>query len=176
MIARRCRLSFLNAQAALDALPRVVEIMAEELHWSPARAKEETAKATAFLGSMGLPPNATPRRISSEPRTVVECFEGVLGVKRAGERRRRAAQEMIYSRAQFAAGERDEVPFAIILGGDELKEGLVTVKEQKWQFVDGKKVKVESNDKGTKVKRAELIQWIKDTLTFKEWSSGKLIA
>ena len=78
--------------------------------------------------------------------------------------------------AQFAAGEKDEVPFAIILGGDELKEGLVTVKEQKWEFVDGKKVKVESNDKGTKVKRAELIQWIKDTLTFKEWSSGKLIA
>ena len=78
--------------------------------------------------------------------------------------------------AQFAAGEKDEVPFAIILGVDELKEGLVTVKEQKWQFVDGKKVKVESNDKGTKVKRAELIQWIKDTPTFKEWSSGKLIA
>ncbi|PIL31285.1 hypothetical protein GSI_05983 [Ganoderma sinense ZZ0214-1] len=78
--------------------------------------------------------------------------------------------------AQFAAGEKDEVPFAIILGGDELKEGLVTVKEQKWEFVDGKKVKVESADKGTKVKRAELIQWIKDTATFKEWSGGKLIA
>ncbi|KAM5539957.1 hypothetical protein V8D89_006460 [Ganoderma adspersum] len=78
--------------------------------------------------------------------------------------------------AQFAAGEKDEVPFAIILGGDELKEGLVTVKVQKWEFVDEKKVKVESADKGTKVKRAELIQWIKDTPTFKEWSSGKLIA
>ncbi|KAI0714757.1 histidyl-tRNA synthetase [Earliella scabrosa] len=78
--------------------------------------------------------------------------------------------------AQFAAGEKDEVPFAIILGGDELKEGLVTVKEQKWEFVDGKKVKVESSDKGVKVKRAELIQWIKDTPTFKEWSTGKLIA
>ncbi|KAI0640150.1 histidyl-tRNA synthetase [Trametes polyzona] len=78
--------------------------------------------------------------------------------------------------AQFAAGEKDEVPFAIILGGDELKEGLVTVKEQKWHFVDGKKAKVESNDKGTKVKRAELIEWLKDTPTFKDWSSGKLIA
>ncbi|TBU26849.1 histidyl-tRNA synthetase [Dichomitus squalens] len=78
--------------------------------------------------------------------------------------------------AQFAAGEKDEVPFAIILGGDELKEGLVTVKEQKWEFVDGKKLKVESTDKGTKVKRAELIQWIKDTPVYKEWSSGKLIA
>lgn len=68
------------------------------------------------------------------------------------------------------------MPFAIILGGDELKEGLVTVKEQKWEFIDGKKVKVASNDKGTKVKRAELIQWLKDTSTFQDWSSGKLIA
>ena len=78
--------------------------------------------------------------------------------------------------AQFAAGEKDEVPFAIILGGDELKEGLVTVKEQRWELVDGQKRKIESNDKGTKVKRTELVQWIKDTQTFKEWSSGKLIA
>ena len=78
--------------------------------------------------------------------------------------------------AQFDAAERDEVPFDIIIGENELKEGLVTVKEQKWEFVDGQKRKVESNDKGTKVKRAELIQWIKDTQTFKEWSSGKLIA
>jgi len=77
--------------------------------------------------------------------------------------------------AQFAAGEKDEVPFAIILGGDELKEGLVTVKEQKWELVDGKKVKIASADKGTKVKRDELVQWLKQTPTFKEWSSGRLV-
>lgn len=77
--------------------------------------------------------------------------------------------------AQFAAGEKDEVPFAVILGGDELKAGLVTVKEQKWEFVDGKKVKVQSSDQGTKVKRDELIQWLKDTKTYKEWDAGKLI-
>lgn len=77
--------------------------------------------------------------------------------------------------AQFAAGERDEVPFAIILGGDELKAGLVTVKEQRWEFVDGKKTKVESADKGTQVPRAELVQWLKATATFKDWSSGRLI-
>lgn len=77
--------------------------------------------------------------------------------------------------AQFAAGERDEVPFAIILGGDELKEGIVTVKEQKWEFVDGQKNKVQSTDQGVKVKRSELIDWIKSSLTFQGWSSGKLI-
>ncbi|OCH95702.1 histidyl-tRNA synthetase [Obba rivulosa] len=75
--------------------------------------------------------------------------------------------------AQFAAGERDEVPFAIILGGDELKQGLVTVKEQKWELVDGKKAKIESADKGVKVKRDELVQWLKQTSTFQEWSSGR---
>lgn len=77
--------------------------------------------------------------------------------------------------AQFAAGERDEVPYAIILGGDELKAGLVTVKEQRWEFVDGKKTKVESAEKGTKVPRAELVQWLKATATFQDWHSGRLI-
>ncbi|KAI9444609.1 histidine-tRNA ligase [Lactarius indigo] len=68
--------------------------------------------------------------------------------------------------AQFAAGERDEVPYAVILGGEELKAGLVTVKEQRWEFVDGKKAKVS---------RAELVKWLKATETFKDWSSGRLI-
>jgi histidyl-tRNA synthetase len=77
--------------------------------------------------------------------------------------------------AQFAAGERDEVPYAVILGGDELKAGLVTVKEQRWEFVDGKKAKVESTEKGTKVPRAELVQWLKAKTAFKNWSSGMLI-
>ena len=71
VIARRCRLSFLNAQAALDSLPRVIEIMADELHWSGARAKQETAAATDFLGSMGLMPGAQPRPIAHEPRGIV---------------------------------------------------------------------------------------------------------
>ena len=33
VIARRTRLSFLNAEAALDALPKVIDIMAIELGW-----------------------------------------------------------------------------------------------------------------------------------------------
>jgi len=34
MIARRLRLAFLNVQAAQEALPTIVNIMAEELKWS----------------------------------------------------------------------------------------------------------------------------------------------
>jgi histidyl-tRNA synthetase len=77
--------------------------------------------------------------------------------------------------AQFAAGERDEVPFAIIIGVDELKEGVVTVKEQKWELVDGKKVKVESSDKGTKVRRDELVSWLKTTETYQLINEGRWI-
>jgi len=74
---------------------------------------------------------------------------------------------------QFDAGERDEVPFAVILGGDELKSGLVTIKEQKWQLVDGKKEKVMSADTGVKVKRSELVEWIRGTRTYGEWEQGR---
>lgn len=78
--------------------------------------------------------------------------------------------------AQFAAGEKDEVPFAIILGSDELKEGFVTVKKQMWEVVrpgdaggEVKRVKIESQDKGEKVKRDELVQWLKETEVWKSW-------
>ncbi|KAI8825296.1 FAD dependent oxidoreductase-domain-containing protein [Fimicolochytrium jonesii] len=54
VIARRTRLAFLNAQAALEALPRVIEIMAEELNWSKSRKQEELAKGKEFLVYMGL--------------------------------------------------------------------------------------------------------------------------
>lgn len=77
--------------------------------------------------------------------------------------------------AQFTAGERDEVPFAIILGTDELKEGLVTVKEQRWEMRDGAKVKVENADKGTKVRRDELVSWLKATETYNMIQEGRWI-
>jgi glycerol-3-phosphate dehydrogenase len=55
VLARRTRLAFLNAQAALEALPAVIDIMAEELRWSRARREREWVDAVAFLRSMGLP-------------------------------------------------------------------------------------------------------------------------
>lgn len=39
MIARRMRLAFLNSQAAMEALPGIIDIMAEELNWSEAEKK-----------------------------------------------------------------------------------------------------------------------------------------
>ena len=43
VIARRTRLAFLNAQAALEALPKVIDIMATELKWDNKRKAVEWA-------------------------------------------------------------------------------------------------------------------------------------
>ncbi|ORY68060.1 putative glycerol-3-phosphate dehydrogenase [Leucosporidium creatinivorum] len=54
VIARRTRLSFLNAEAALEALPRVIDIMAVELGWGGGEKEKQFKDATKFLHSMGL--------------------------------------------------------------------------------------------------------------------------
>jgi len=55
VLARRTRLAFLNAQAALEALPSVIDTMGEELSWSTERKAKEWEEGIGFLGSMGLP-------------------------------------------------------------------------------------------------------------------------
>jgi len=55
VLARRTRLAFLNAQAALEALPKVIDIMAGELKWDSKRKDVEWKDTVAFLESMGLP-------------------------------------------------------------------------------------------------------------------------
>ena len=111
VIARRTRLSFLNAQAALNALPRVVDIMAEEFNWSLSRKRQELKNSTAFLASMGLPSGAKIPEI--EPRGLLERVESllrwgvgwdwILGNGLKGGK----VQSVMYSRAQFEAGEID---------------------------------------------------------------------
>ena len=54
-LARRTRLSFLDAEAALSALPEVIDMMGAELQWSEQRKEMEWTETVSFLGSMGLP-------------------------------------------------------------------------------------------------------------------------
>ncbi|MCJ1311720.1 mitochondrial glycerol-3-phosphate dehydrogenase [Agyrium rufum] len=54
VLARRTRLAFLNAQAALEALPTVIDLMAEELKWNRHRKETEWRDSVSFLASMGL--------------------------------------------------------------------------------------------------------------------------
>ncbi|KAE8147089.1 FAD dependent oxidoreductase-domain-containing protein [Aspergillus avenaceus] len=55
VIARRTRLAFLNAEAALEALPSIIDLMGEELQWNNQRKDLEWSESVHFLSSMGLP-------------------------------------------------------------------------------------------------------------------------
>ncbi|KAL4946187.1 hypothetical protein BDV06DRAFT_182918 [Aspergillus oleicola] len=57
VIARRTRLAFLNAQAALEALPTVIDLMGEELNWDSGRKEVEWKDSVQYLASMGLAPD-----------------------------------------------------------------------------------------------------------------------
>lgn len=62
MIARRLRLAFLNVQAAQEALPGIIDIMAEELKWSAEEKKKQQKEASDFLSSeMGQMVNRASR-------------------------------------------------------------------------------------------------------------------
>lgn len=62
MIARRLRLAFLNVQAAQEALPGIIDIMSEELHWSPEEKKRQHKEASDFLSNeMGQMVNRASR-------------------------------------------------------------------------------------------------------------------
>ncbi|OAA33459.1 glycerol-3-phosphate dehydrogenase [Moelleriella libera RCEF 2490] len=54
VISRRTRLAFLDVDSALHALPRVIDVLAEELSWSDARKDQEWSKTVRFMRSMGL--------------------------------------------------------------------------------------------------------------------------
>jgi glycerol-3-phosphate dehydrogenase len=56
VIARRTRLAFLNAQAALEALPTVIDLMGDELNWDKNRKEVEWKDSVKYLASMGLAP------------------------------------------------------------------------------------------------------------------------
>ncbi|KAK6540272.1 mitochondrial glycerol-3-phosphate dehydrogenase [Orbilia ellipsospora] len=73
VIARRTRLAFLNAQAALESLPLVIDTMGEEMQWNKKRKETEWKDAVRFLESMGL-------------------AEGLHGITRAEVEKGRVAQ------------------------------------------------------------------------------------
>ncbi|KAI9451388.1 DAO-domain-containing protein [Russula earlei] len=115
VISRRLRLSFLNAYAALEALPRIVDIMAEELNWNAARRRQEMASTTRFLQSMGLPPGALV--VSSVPvrSSVMDWLDLAYRRLNGGATTPRAA--VVSSgrgRAQFEAGEADSLREAFV--------------------------------------------------------------
>jgi glycerol-3-phosphate dehydrogenase len=116
VLARRTRLAFVDAQAALAALPRVIEIMSKELGWSRARQRAEYARGVQFLGSMGLAPGSAVNNATATgwegARSWRTWFEGgfwrLVGL--AGVSAPSGASSSLklsYSRTKFDAGEVD---------------------------------------------------------------------
>ena len=54
-LARRTRLAFLDQTAALSALPRVIELLADTLSWDEARKQREQQEAETYLGKARQP-------------------------------------------------------------------------------------------------------------------------
>ncbi|RUS21830.1 FAD dependent oxidoreductase-domain-containing protein [Endogone sp. FLAS-F59071] len=108
VIARRTRIAFLNAQAALEALPRIIEIMGSELNWSQERRKNEYNDAIEFLVTMGLP---SPKShllypLNADHTSAGEPFESGAIKGQAGSARSTSPilahiPDTLYSRAQF---------------------------------------------------------------------------
>ncbi|GAB7345417.1 hypothetical protein MBLNU457_3755t1 [Dothideomycetes sp. NU457] len=106
VMARRTRLAFLNAQAALEALPYIIDLMTQELKWSKKRQEEEWRTAVKYLGSMGLPKGKLEL-------TRQDVENGKVGVYEDEEyhlyARHDKPQETLESDSQFASGHNPTV-------------------------------------------------------------------
>ena len=72
----------MNAQAALEALPRVIDIMTEELNWSRGRKKQEWVSTVSYLRTMGLPEKLSKLSRSQVERGDVAKFENIEDYRR----------------------------------------------------------------------------------------------
>jgi glycerol-3-phosphate dehydrogenase len=114
-VARRTRLSFLNVEATVQALPRIIDLMASELGWDQKRKDSEFKESVEFLGSMGLQPGRLDslRAVSLAELTKTVQKSGTpgtsfphLGKASLDESDARAT---IVSRAQFSSEEMSEL-------------------------------------------------------------------
>ncbi|KAJ2771419.1 mitochondrial glycerol-3-phosphate dehydrogenase, partial [Coemansia nantahalensis] len=76
VIARRLRLAFLNAQAARESLPKVIDIMSAELGWDKTRRAAEHRKGLEYLTTMGLPDSILDDSVAAAPPGA--AHEGVV--------------------------------------------------------------------------------------------------
>lgn len=118
-IARRSRLAFLNAQASLDALPRVVDIMAEEHGWNTARRREELKRGVDFLQTMGLLGTV---ELEPTPKTWLEWAQATI----FGPKAKSDGRPYTVTRALFEPGEVDSLKNSFLSKVSGTKQGPAT--------------------------------------------------
>ena len=106
VISRRTRLAFLDVDSALKALPRVIDVMAEELSWSDARREHEWTETVHFLRSMGL----------EEARMAVTRQEVLSGDAKAQRTRRDDGAAASANGVKVGSGRKLEAPGALASG------------------------------------------------------------
>ena len=104
-LARRSRLTFLNAQIALDVLPKVVEMMAQELRWSAKRRRQEIFDTEIFMESMGVPLGSRPSQADQEVENVKWGWISWVWSWSSPDPLKAAVRRVQFSRAQFESGE-----------------------------------------------------------------------
>jgi len=102
-VARRTRISFLNVQATLETLPRVIEIMGEELGWDKGRREWEFDNAQEFLKSMGLPeqPKLKLSDVAKKPTEIGHISMAQRKDKELFDRAQFTPDEVAHLRSQF---------------------------------------------------------------------------
>ena len=105
-IARRTRLSFLNAEAAVEALPLVIDVMGEELNWDEKRKTAEWKDGVEFMSSMGLQPERVEqlRNVSLDKMRKIRA-----GKQQSVSTAARDALEITAARASFSPVEMDQL-------------------------------------------------------------------
>jgi len=104
-LARRSRLTFLNAQIALDVLPKVVEIMAQELRWSAKRRRQEILDTERFMESMGVPLGSRPSQADHEVVNIKWVWNNWVWGWTSPDPFKTSVRRVQLSRAQFEPGE-----------------------------------------------------------------------
>lgn len=135
VLARRTRLAFLNVHAALEALPRVVDIMAAELGWTRAERVQEIERAVRFLGAMGLVGGVVmPKPL---PRGWGEKMWAWVGAWAGGGRGGHVGEAgYVHSRARFEPGEL--AALVAVFG----RHAVVVQREAEGERADGEAVRV----------------------------------
>lgn len=127
VLARRTRLAFLSCQAALDALPIVIDHMKRELKWDEMRVKEEHAKGLVFLKSMGLDHVARARGEFSDDE--LKKYEQLFRESDLGACGRVSEVQMLATlKRLYPSVERDEWK-QILLMLDEFKTETFTLSD-----------------------------------------------
>lgn len=149
ILSRRTRLAFLNSEAAMEALPRVADIMAEELGWNKKVKKVQIEAAKAYLQTYGgrIPVEDDLMRVRLPTleegmdlfREIDKDGSGFLNIKQVKEMSIRLGQQLPEDKIQAMFNSLDKnkdgkiapEEFMEWFSAEETKEGIKSYFHQK---------------------------------------------